>query len=246
MRRKSRFVAVLLVLAVAMGCASSPAEPAEPEVLFGSVGQNLLILPFNLAVPMPPKLAATSPVVWQEVERYLRDHGKELKAVSEKDGRDFWAKSVAQVRSRQDGGTSGFDDAIRVLVQKLSAHAEFDTVIAASLFIREAPVYQKAAYWDGVDAIGDEARELAEDTPLEGAAPVSSIHIVVLDAMGNKIQEAQGGLDLLVRVRVTTAAGKPEFEFVRRSDVFADRGNIREGVSVALAPFLPRLTPEAK
>lgn len=242
-----RSAAALLAVALAVACASPPPAPAGPEVLVGSVGQNLLVLPLNIAVAMPPRLEATSPIVWEELERYLRDQGKELKTVSKKDAAALWAKSVAEVQARASGKPAGYDAAARVLVQKLSAYADFDTVIAPSIFIREAPVYERMASWDGVErdvaveAIGDDARTIAAETPLEGAAPASSIHIVVLDSIGNKVQEAQGGLDLLVRVRVTTDSGKPEFDYVRKSDVLADREHIREGIAVALAPFLPRL-----
>jgi hypothetical protein len=69
---------------------------------------------------------------------------------------------------------------------------------------------------------------------------------VVLDAEGNKLQEAVGGLDLLVRVRVKEPLGSAdrgaELEFAPRTGVVANPEDVREGIAEALAPFfLPPL-----
>jgi hypothetical protein len=220
-------------------------------VLAGSAAQNLLILPFNVTVAMPKELDAHSAFVWAELENYLKVQGKQLKTVAFGDARRLWLASIQEVRAGQSPVKPGFDDAARVLVRKLARHAEFDTVIIPTLFVREAPILEKTASWDGVErsveieAIDIEARKAAEDIPLEGAAPAASIHAVVLDAEGNKLQEAQGGLELLVRVRALSDANAPgappTFRFADRSPVFADRAHLREGIARALSPFLPPL-----
>jgi len=240
-----------LALALLLACSGAKAPSGERFVLVGSAAQNLLILPFNVTVPMPERLEVESSVVWDEIEAYLRGQGKQLKTVAFRDAHRLWLASIQEVRAGDGSTKVGFDDAARVLVRKLARHAEFDTVIIPTLFVREAPILEKTASWDGVEraveieAIDIEARKVAEDIPLEGAAPAASLHAVVLDADGNKLQETQGGLELLVRVRALRDASapgaEPTFRFADRSPIFADGAHLREGIARALSPFLPPL-----
>jgi hypothetical protein len=146
---------------------------------------------------------------------------------------------------------TGYDDAARIFVQKLAQHAEFDTVIAASLYVQKARISGRVARWDGVEReleIEEQGRlspSIPANTPLEGEAPGASLHAVVLDSKGVKIQEARGGLELLVSVRVQRNAripdSEPKFAFATRTDLFGNRTHLREGIAEALAPFLPLL-----
>jgi hypothetical protein len=217
-------------------------------VLLGAESQMLLILPLNVAAVMPPELEHFSPIVWKELELYLRAQGKELKTISRQAARQLWVRSIRQVRSGEKGARAGYDDAARILALELRSQTGFDAMLAPSLFVREAPISNRSARWDGVErelefeARGLEARRLAA-APLEGAAPAASLHVAVFDAKGEKLHEAQGGLELLVRVRVARSnpAGQPNFQFTARTDLFADRKHLREGIAAAFAPFLPPL-----
>jgi hypothetical protein len=237
-----------------LACAGNEAPRAERYVLAGSAAQDLLVLPLNLTVTMPEELDAHSAVVWEELEIYLRDHGKQLKTAAFRDAHRLWLAGIQELRAGASASKAGFEDAARLLVGKLAEHAEFDTVIIPSLFVREAPILDRTARWDGVErtveieAIDMEAGKAASEVPLEGNAPAASIHAVVLDARGNKIQEAQGGLDLIVRVRAlrdpNAGGGALTFRFAPRSEVFADRKHVREGIALALSPFVPVLLPQ--
>ena len=69
---------------------------------------------------------------------------------------------------------------------------------------------------------------------------------MVLDAEGNKLQDAAGGLELLVRVRVKEIGSPthgPDLEFAPRRDLFANPENVREGIAKALAPYFPPPLP---
>jgi hypothetical protein len=94
------------------------------------------------------------------------------------------------------------------------------------------------------------ARSILANTPLVGAAPAASLHAVVLDEKGNKLQEAKGGLELLVRVRVQGGldfpTSQPTLEFATRTDLFANREHVREGIAKALAPFIPPMPMRAE
>lgn len=245
------WLAAALAAASLVGCAS-PAHD-ERTVLAGNPARDLLILPLNVAAVMPSELEPASPIVWQELEIYLRAQGKELKTVSFEAARRLWVASIAEARAAN--AHAGYDDAARVLVEKLARYAAFDAVIAPSLYLRKARIEGRSASWDGVErALEIEAPErLPSDLPLDGVAPAASLHAVVLDPQGNKIQEATAGLELLVGVRVirkrgwsmeaTPSAGKVGLEYTPRTDLFTRRENVQEGIAKALAGFLPPLAP---
>ena len=245
--RAPRALACGIASALLAACANAP--PAERSVLLGAENKVFLILPLNLAAVMPPELEGISPIVWEELERYLRAQGKQLKTVSRATARGLWLESIKQARAGEKGARAGFDDAARMLAAELRKHASFDVMIAPSLYVREAPIANRAVYWDGVErelefvARGLQARNLAA-TPVEGAAPAASLHVVAFDANGEKLHEGRGGLDLLVRVRVTGDAdtGEPSFAFETRDDVFQDREHVREGIAAAFAGMLPALS----
>ena len=240
------FLGAALLLGFLIGCASEPRR--ERSVLLAAKNRIFLILPLNVAAVMPPELEFFSPIVWDELERFLLAHDKKLKTVSRAVARKLWVKSIQQVRVGEKGARAGFDDASRVLAAELRKHAEFDAMIAPTLYVREAPISNRLARWDGVqreiefEARGLEARSLAA-TPLEGVAPAASLHVAVFDAKGEKLSEARAGLVLLVRVRVTGGdpSGQPTFQFTPRSDPFENRAHLREGIAAAFSPLLPPL-----
>lgn len=238
-----------LALAQALGCAKHP--PSETTVLAGNWAQTLLILPLNVPAVMPPELEAAGPVVWEELEIYLRAQGKELKTVSYPSARQLWLGAIRRARAGEKGAKAGFDDAARALVLELARHAEFEAVIVPSLFVRSAPISGKSARWDSVERPvafelrGPLAGAAAEPPAVEGVAPAASLHAVVFDAQGNKLQEELRGLDLLVRVRVSEPRENepPSFEYSTLPDPLAERAHVRDGIAEALSPFLPRLAP---
>lgn len=249
-----RFLPLGLASAIVLACATD-SQPPERSVLASNLAQTLLILPLNVTAVMPPEIESLSPAVWQELEQYLTAQDKKLKTVAFADARRLWLESVRRARSGEKGRRAGFDDAAHLLVLELSHYADFDIVIIPTLFIQQATISGRQAAWDGVErevefeASSREAKMIVASAPVEGAAPAVSLHAVVLDAEGNKLQEAQGGLDLLVGVRVTASADSsrsPTFAYTTRTDPLSNREHLREGIATALAPFLPPLPEETK
>jgi hypothetical protein len=243
-------------LAAALALACTSARRSERTVLAGNPAQALLVLPLNVTAVMAPELESTSPAVWDELTAYLQDLGKQLKTVNPRVARQLWLGSIRKVRAGEKGAEAGFDDAAEAFVRELARHAEFDTVIAPSLFVREAQIAGREARWDGVsrpvgfEAHGLEAKRVVLHSSFEGKAPAASLHVVVLDAEGGKLQETLRGLELLVRVHVLEP--RPDlppdrrFEYVTRTDLFSDRESMRADIAEALAPFLPPLSAAAE
>lgn len=239
-----------LAIASLLACAGPP--PTARSILAGNPARSVLILPLNTTAIMSPELEHLRAPVWSELEVYLRSEGKQLRTASTRDARRLWLSSIQQARAGENGAKAGFDDAARILVFKLAKYAEFDTLIIPSLFIREAPVSGNVASWDGVqrelefEQNGSEARHLPAYSSYVGVAPAASLHAVVLGADGNELQDAVGGLELLVRVRAMKLAAPgirgPHLEFAPHTGPYANPVNLREGITRALAPlFLPPL-----
>ena len=243
--------ALIATLAVAslLACASQP--PATKSVLAGNAARNVLILPLNTTAIMSPELENLSDLVWSELEIYLRSEGKQLRTASRRDARRLWLSSIKQARSEANGAAAGFDEAARILVFELANHADFDTLVIPSLFVREAPISGNTASWDGVERPlefeqnGHSARDAYVDGSYVGVAPAASLHAVVLDADGIELQESIGGLELLVRVRAKRLVGpaeRAELDFAPHTGPFGNSEHVREGITEALAPFfLPPL-----
>jgi hypothetical protein len=246
------FLVAGLALAQLLGPVGAGAAAEPREVLVEMPGEGelpvLLFLPLNVSVVMPAEMSARSPLVREAIEAYLTEQPFELKTVAFESARSLWLASIRNVRSGEKGARAGYDDAARAFVQELAKHAEFDHVIAPSLYLREAPVARGYAEWDGVrrllkvDAEGAENRKLVAAVPFEGVAPAASLHVAVFDGKGEKLQEQLGGLDLIARVFVPRKpdpeTGEPTVEFLPRDDFFSDPEQLREGIALALTPFL--------
>ena len=94
-------VTAALALATLLGCASE--LRSERSVLLGSENRVFLILPLNVAAVMPPDLESLSPIIWKELELYLRAQGKQLKTISRQAARNLWVRSIQQVRAGEKG-----------------------------------------------------------------------------------------------------------------------------------------------
>jgi len=213
--------------------------------VLAKIPERVVILPFNVANAMPAELKAHSPAVWTALETYLRSQGSQLKTLAFPTARALWTASVKEAQAEPNETRRG--SAVgRAFVAKLKPYAEFDAVIFPSLFIQRAALSGTKATWDGteqtleIDA-GVRGAQIPADAAIEGAAPAASLHVVVLDAQGEQLQESQAGIALLVSARVSHAddLSAADFSFVPRKEPFGDPAVLRDAVARALAPFIP-------
>lgn len=249
------FAIAIVAFAQLLGAAGAAAGESR-EVLVEMPGEGelpvLLFLPLNVSVVMPSEMSARSSLVQEALEAYLTEQPYRLKTIAFQAARGLWLASIRTARTGDKGARASYDDAARVFVQELAKHAEFDHVIAPSLYLREAPVVRGIGEWDGVrrtlkvEAEGAENRKRVAAVPFEGVAPAASLHVAVFDGEGEKLQEKLGGLDLIARVFVPrkpdAETGAPAVDFLPREDSFGDPEQLREGIALALEPFLT--TPE--
>ncbi len=203
------------------------------------------MLPLNITRPMPRTLEVMRWTVEDEIARYLRQHGSELRSVPRNVARSQWLSSLQRAREGDVDERTASDRAAGALAGSLRELGEFDAMVVPSLVKREAAIEQHHARWDGarqriqVETRGLDARRLSK-TPLDGVVPAASLHIMVFDAQGQKLHEAFGGLEVLVRVRATgqNLRGEPTFRLLPRTDLLVGLESVREGVAIAFMPFL--------
>jgi hypothetical protein len=244
-RRLQRRLAIAATAAFALACASAPRHDAAIEA--GRSARVLLVLPLNVAMPMPEGLGDRSPAVWQELQNYLLDSGKRVKTVSYRDARRLWLASIARSRRPEESDAADYDTASDLLVRELRRQTEFDAVIAPCIFVQQASMVGMRASWDGVtrtvEIRRDNRRILRQAVFSSSTARAASLHVVVFDAEGHKLHVGQGGLDLLVRARADEGSGEiidnRFWIFESRLDFFDNFEYLREGIARALQPFLP-------
>lgn len=248
---RSRRALTVGTSAVLLFCCAA-AQKNEKTVLLESQTDTLVVLPLNVTTEMPEQLASASPLLWKELEAYLRAHDAPLKTLSFPTARNLWLRSVGRARDEAEGTKPGFDDAARIFTSELSEYAEFDAVIIPTLFVQGARLWGRHASWDGTERPidvdeGSWTGRIPEEASYAGSIPAASLHVVILGENGREIQQAQAGLDLLTSIRLLDepdAFGAPTWEFVDRRDPFANPDSLLEGIARALAPFLAALTAE--
>ncbi|MGH7336943.1 MAG: hypothetical protein ACREI7_05155, partial [Myxococcota bacterium] len=148
--------------------------------MLAKVPERIVILPLNVATPMPAELRTTSSEVWSALEVYLRAHGTALKTVSYPTARGLWLASVRDAKADPKQKDPGFDDAARLFVGKLKQHADFDALIVPSLYVQRAILSGTTATWDGSErTLEIETRRgqgpVPRDAAIEGAVPAVSL-----------------------------------------------------------------------
>ena len=218
--------------------------------MLAKVPERIVILPLNVTTPLPAELREASPEVWSALEVYLRAHGAALKTVSYSTARGLWLTSIRDARANPKLKDPGFDDAARLLIDKLKQYAEFDALIFPSLYVQRATLAGTKATWDGseqtiqIETPRGEA-PVPSDAAIEGAVPGVSLHTIVFNADGSKLHEGKAGVALLVGARVSPGGAPneaPTFSFVPLRDPFADRTFLMQQTARALSPFVPTMT----
>jgi len=216
--------------------------------VLAKVPERVVVLPLNVAAPMPAELKGVSAQAWSALEIYLRAHGAKLKTLAYPTARALWLASVRDARADPKHKDPGFEDAARVFVGKLKQQTDFDALIVPTLYVQRAILTGTQASWDGsqrtLEIESRRGETLPADAAIEGAVPAVSLHAVVFNGEGSRIHEGRAGLALLVRARLTRQSlpdEAPTFSLSPLKDPFEDRAFLMQGTAKALAPYVPVL-----
>lgn len=250
-RRGGLAVGVAALLLVVVGCRTS--APRLVEMQGASGGKRVILAPMNLPVPLDHDLLdAADPVSW-ELIRYLQGRGERTAIIYSTDASDLWRELEASLQKdpsqppRAEEIASGFARAV-------AAETPYDLLVIPSLLFRDATVDGRVARWDGVrrrirfvvppTAVAPGVVGAAEDRPQDapgwrrfrGQITGLSLHVIVLTADGKIVFQGLGGLDLVHSVQEGMGAAEPLLRL--QPNLLGDADNVREGIAVALDPYL--------
>src|SRR5262245_48869452 len=236
-----RPLTVLLGLATC-ACVSVDGSRYPYYLLQGQKGapqaRRWLLAPTNALSPAPTFLVAPGERLQTEIGTYLEEAGRTYSSLPQ-------SKALAAVRALGPGAGptsdgSAPDERLSALARALAGTYEFEVMAFPELVIHPVLVQQgRSGTWNGVKRPVRVIR--GEDAPegmfsMTGRQPGISLRMRIFARDGTKYFESYGGLELLQEAR--TKGNKFYMEI--RPDLLTDPGVLREGVELALWPYLPR------
>ena len=239
-------VALWLIVGIGpVGCATDPPPPPSPAELAGRAASTLLVLPFNIALPLPTRLESSAPLVWRMLLEHVEHVGKSVETLDARSAQTLWLESIHDVRN--SGGERSFESAARVFAQRLAERFEFDALVMPSLYVQNARIGPESARWDRarqeIEYVGRSRWEI--EGPQESTIQAASILVVVLDREGNEIHSRRTGLELIQHMEIHTEErqGHDKRTWMLAADdpAIEDEVRVRAAIAHALHPFLPKL-----
>jgi len=257
-RRRALALSALLALgagaAACRSAAPAPPAPAAPSAADAAApapapelaAQRVLLFPLNVVgVPLPTEVEAGADAVASELRAYLESRGVAVEALGLGAARDAWLR--AAVAHKQEAGPEkmSLEGAASVLARQLREEHDFDALLLPWIEMKAAKMKDGELAWDGVERkvefypLGKAKRARWVLGRLRIWVKVPSLRVLGVSPAGEKLFDAAGGLDLVEEAELDVSAAKMNFNMVPKDAIFTDRAHLREGIAIALAPFLP-------
>jgi hypothetical protein len=236
---------------VISSCATGPPPGPSPAEIAGQQAKTIIIAPLNVVSSLPPELEGSTKMVTAAIVEHLEAHGKTVRVIEFRAGRDLWKGSMKEVRS--SGEKQNFKNAARVYARRIGEQIEFDVLIVPSIFIQNAKMRSRTVRWDGAEQMMEQRGSLG--TKYMGLANTlnvraASLFVYVLDREGTAIHTKKSGLELIQHVEFSTkerggysGTRDPVMELVNDTPAVEDEAMVRAGVAAALSPFLSEEVP---
>jgi hypothetical protein len=241
--RALRSCLLSLLLAHISACASSHSYSIETGHEGASSVDSFLLLPCNLVVELPPQLVDSPEIVDHEIARYLRSHGRSVHRIARADARRLWIESIAA--AKEAGLPHSFESATPFLSARLRASGDYDALLIPSLLLENLRVRGRGARWEGVQrsvrfiGVPADRGSLELSRSFQGELPAVTLHVMVLDREDARVFQGRGGVDLIHEVDLSDVVETGSWRLQLRRDPLGDRARLREGIALALSPYLP-------
>jgi hypothetical protein len=237
-----------LVLALVLGCASGPVNTIAPGNEGAPNIHRFLVCAPNTAIPLPPELEEAAGPLRQQVDAYLHWHDREAEWLDFYDSRRLWGEAIAVAKNE-----GAIEKAPTLFVQTLAEHFQFDALVMPSVIVHQERTTSGQASWDGVDRtlhvvnapkrIPGVSRSQRGTMVAEAGRPtadllVTSVHVMIFTRDGQRIFEGRGGIDFIHVVDLSRFARRRKPELIVRSNLPGSIDALREGISIAFAPYL--------
>jgi hypothetical protein len=240
MNKKNRMGRGLLVLslglAVLAGCATAP-EPAPPPK-----PRSVLLAPTRFDERLANRLEAGAQAVHRLIGQVLWEQDVQVGTLPLTDFAGLWdaaREGVPALAGAAQDPDARYDATVGAMVGALRTRgARFDALVIPYLTVRPGAVNGHSVMWDGVTRrLPLETRHRADVLlPVRRgiATPCTSLRVIAYDAAGHRLFERVGGLEVANRLSLDGGTGT----WGERDDLFQDPKALRQGVQVALGPFL--------
>jgi hypothetical protein len=220
------------------------AAPAAPAL--ASLSQRVLLFPLNVVgVPLPSEVEAGADAVASELRATLEGRGLAVEALGLGAARDAWLRAAVAHKDEAGAEKMSLEGAASVLARQLSEAYDFDALLLPWVVMQAAKLKGGEVEWDGVERkvdfypLGKAKRARWVLGRLKLWVKVPSLRVLGFSPEGEKLFDGVGGLDLVEEAELDVSASKMSFNMVPKDEIFEDRARLREGIAIALAPFLP-------
>lgn len=239
-RTRPSSAVLLSIVLLATSCATGP--PPGPVEIAGLEAKKIVIAPLNMALALAPRLASSTRIVEDALTHNIEAHEKTVEELGYRVARSLWVESAKKVRL--SGVEQSFESAAKVFARQVADKIDFDAMIIASLYLQNAKVGERTVRWDSANQpitfIGQSRWEI--EMPSLSTIPAASIHVYILDRMGNKIHSKRTGVELIqhLEIRVGQRKGhdRQTWTLVDDDPAIEDPVRVRAAIAHALSPFL--------
>jgi hypothetical protein len=238
--RRSARHALGILAALCCACAGPPdAAPAGPPERAASPPQRLLIAPLNPRGGLPYELDRGLDILGEEIGHHLARRGHAATAIAPELFEAVWmasARTVGGLLPSDPSYRERYEATVAQTCARLRRRAgAFDGLVLPNVVLRTVRFRGDSVKFDGV------ARRLRfVNVPRgyivshrSGETTVLSLRIEIYSAQGVRVFANRGGLDVLMVVDLESETSE------LRADPMTDRAELREGIRVAFAPYVP-------
>ncbi len=241
-------LAELALVALLSGCATRSANTISEGYAGASGIRSFLLCAPNTFLALPGELQDGTTPLREEIQAYLREHGREVQWIDLYTAKQLWLSAVTRAKEEGESG-----NALAHFAGELARRYEFQAIVVPSLLLHEARASLGRVSWDGVkrrmrkvnaprrEGIGRHQDVVVDGARFEGVSgsvSVTSVHVVVFTRDGARVFEGRGGLELVQEVDLSNVSTQNEVELRQRGDLFQEREVLREAVEIAFDPLL--------
>jgi hypothetical protein len=237
-------IGALGCLGLVLGCMSARGSRYAYFLMPGMEGspqpQRWLVTPMSGLAALPDFLLAPAGRLEEELRAYLESSGHSVQPIRQ-------SRLLESRRSLTSSPATGEDpvpdELLAALTRSLAQSTSFDVAAYPELLVHPVSVLQgRTGVWNGVRR--DTRVVRGEDAPegmfaVSGQQPGLSLRVRIFGSDGSKHFESYGGLEFLQEARVQGW----RFYMEIRPDLLSDRAILREGVQLALTPYVPEPAP---
>ena len=227
------------VLGLLAGCATAP-EPADT-----AKPRSVLLAPTLIDARLGSGLEIGAPAVHRLIAQVLWEQDVQVGTLEGEQFDAIWDSAIRGVSlppaTEENATRTRYDVAFDAVVGALRERGDrFDALLISSLVVRPGSINGGSVWWDGVRrGLPVDARGPYDMLPSfrRGAkTPCVSLRVIAYDANGTRLFERVGGLEVANRISFEGEAGGGHWS--KREDLFRDDKALRQGVQLALGPFL--------